>query len=128
MQRQLRWFPVAWASGVYLTLLVLPVYRWVSSSQTSGGAEIRTAGRATLAEANGPWVYVMLAIPVVAAALAALPLPAEYRRPAAIVGASIASAFVVLGMMSVGIFFLPSAIGLIALAAAAKEAAKPTNS
>src|SRR5688572_18752543 len=111
MQRLLRWFPVAWAAGAYLVLLRLPMYGWARSTQTVGGAEIRSAGRATLAAVNGRVVYLTLAIPVLAAALAALPWPARLRRRAAICGAVIASAFVLLGLMSVGPFFLPSAVG-----------------
>ena len=118
MQRILRWFAVAWAFGAYVVLLWLPMSGWAQSTQTIGGPEIRTAGRATLAASNGPEVYLTLAIPVLAASLGALPWPAEFRRPAAIAGAVIASAFVVLGMLSVGMFFFPSAIALIALAGA----------
>jgi hypothetical protein len=69
----------------------------------------------------------MLAIPVVAGALAALSWPPGLRRPAAIGGAVIASAFVVLGMASVGMFFLPTALGLIALAQATGPSSRPTT-
>jgi thiol:disulfide interchange protein len=118
MQRLLRWFPLAWAAGAYFVLLWLPTYSQVSDTMSTDGTEIRTAGHATLVAVNGPRVYLILAVPVLAAALAALPWPARLRRPAAIAGAVIAGVFVVLGMMSVGMFFLPSAIGLIALAQA----------
>ena len=128
MQRHLRFFAVAWAVGAYAVLLWLPVY---SSERTtldiSGGPEIHSAGSATLAAVNGPWVYLTLAIPVLAAALAALPWPAGFRRPAAIGGAVIASVFVVLGMMSVGMFFLPSAVALIALALATGPSSRPAT-
>ena len=76
---------------------------------------------------NGSRLYVTLAIPVVAAALAALPWPAGLRRPAAIGGAVVASAFVVLGMLSVGMFFFPSALALIALAQRPDPSSRPAT-
>lgn len=86
-----------------------------------------TTGRATLAAVNGPRVYLILALPVVAAALAALPWPARFRQPPAVTGAVITGAFVALGMASVGMFFLPSALGLIALARAADPSSRPAT-
>ena len=125
MRGLLRWFPVGWAVGCYLVLLVFPAYSWVSDTMGTDGSETRTAGRATLVAVNGPRVYLILAVPVLASALAALPWPQKVRRPAAIAGAAIASAFVVVGMMSVGVFFLPSALGLIALARATGPSSPP---
>jgi hypothetical protein len=110
-----------------VALLWLPAYRWEGNTQIASGPEIRTAGRATLAAVNGPRVYLILAIPVVAAALAALPWPARFRRPAAVAGAVIAGGFVALGMASVGLFFLPSAVGLIALAHAVGPSSRPAT-
>ena len=69
IQRFLRWFPVAWAAGAYVTLLTLPVYGVVRDAQTAAGTEFRNAGRATLVEVNGPGVYLLLAIPLIAAVL-----------------------------------------------------------
>src|SRR5262245_33150624 len=98
IQRFLRWFPVAWAAGAYVTLLTLPVYSVLRDAETAAGAEFRHAGRATLAAVNGSGVYLLLAIPLVAAALPVLPWPARLQRSATIVGAAIVCAFVVLGM------------------------------
>jgi len=127
MRRLLRWFPVAWATGAYLALLWLPTYGWERSTQTVGGAEIRASGHTTLAAVNGPRVYLVLAVPVVAAALATMPWPARFRQPAAVSGVVIIGAFVILGMASVGIFFLPSALGLIAVAQAAETPSRPAT-
>ena len=127
MQRLLRWFPLAWAAGAYLVLLWLPTYSWVSDTMSTDASEVRTAGRATLVAVNGPRVYLILAVPVLASALAALPWPPKVRRPAAIAGAVTAGAFVVLGMASVGMFFLPSALGLIALAQATDRSSRPAT-
>ena len=125
MRRLLRWFPVAWAIGAYLLLVGLPTYSQVSDTMSTDGSEIHTAGRATLVAVNGPRVYSILAIPVLAAALVVLPWPGKLRRPIAVVGAVIATAFVVLGMLSVGMFFLPSAVALIALATAVEPSSRP---
>ena len=127
MQRLLRWFPVAWAAGAYLVLLWVPTYTWVSDTMSTDGSEMRNAGRATLVAVNGPRIYLILAVPVLASALAALPWPPKVRRPAAIAGAVIAGVFVVLGMLSVGIFFLPSVLGLIALAQASGPSSRPAT-
>jgi hypothetical protein len=125
MQRLLRWFPITWAAGVYLVLLRLPLYSWESNTESTAGSSIRAAGRATLAAVNGPRVYLILAVPVVAAALAALPWAARLRQSAAVAGAVITGVFVILGMASVGMFFLPSAVGLIVLAQAAEPPSRP---
>lgn len=124
MQRLLRWFPVAWAVGAYMVLLWLPAYSQVTNTISTDGSQIRTAGRATLVAVNGSRVYLILAVPVLAAALVALPWPANLRRPIAVVCAAIATAFVVLGMLSIGMFFLPSAVALIALATATQPASR----
>jgi len=99
-----------------VTLLTLPVYSVLRDAETAAGAEFRHAGRATLAAVNGSGVYLLLAIPLVAAALPVLPWPARLQRSATIVGAAIVCAFVVLGMASVGLFFLPCPLALFALA------------
>jgi len=91
---------------------------------STDGSEIRTGGHATLGAVNGAGVYLTIAVPVLASALAVLPWPAGLRRPADIVGATIATAFVVLGMASVGMFFAPSALGLIVLATAARPSSR----
>jgi hypothetical protein len=88
---------------------------------------IRTAGRATLAEVNGPGTFFVLAVPVLAAALAALPWPVRLRRPAAIGGAVISGVFVLLGMATVGMFFVPSVLGLIALAVTMEPSSRPAT-
>jgi hypothetical protein len=44
-----------------------------------------------------------------------------------VAGAVIVGGFVVLGMASVGIFFLPSAVGLIALAQAVEPPSRPAT-
>jgi hypothetical protein len=125
MPRLLRWFPVAWAAGVYVVLLRLPVYTQMSDTMDANGSETLSTSHATLAAVNGPRVYLLLAVPVLASALAALPWPPKLRQPADIIGTVIASAFVVLSLPSVGMFFIPSAVALFGLVAEATRASPP---
>jgi len=126
MQRILRWFPVAWALAAYALLLSLPAYGvFTDTMSTDGGPESRTTSQATLVAVNGPRVYFILAVPVLASALVALPWPPNVRRPIAIVAAAIATTFVVLAMLSIGVFFAPSALALIAIATSPQSSARP---
>jgi hypothetical protein len=72
-------------------------------------------------------VYLILAVPVLASALVAVPWPANFRRPVAVVAAALAAPFVVLGMLTVGMFFLPRALALVALATAAQPSSRPAT-
>ncbi len=72
-------------------------------TEAAGSAEIRTAGRATLVAVNGPRVSLILAVPVLAAALASLPWPARFRQPSAVAGAVIVGGFVPIRALDVAI-------------------------
>jgi hypothetical protein len=115
MQRFLRWFAFVWSAVVYVALLGIPVYSQASDTMSTDGSHVRTVGRATLASVNGAAVYLTIALPVVASALALLPLSGTARRTADIASVLIMAGFVFLGMMSVGILFIPSALALVAL-------------
>ena len=124
-RRALRWFPTVWAAGVYLVLLRLPVYSGAWDTLNADGSGSRGTRHATLAAVNGPRVYLLMSVPVLAAALAVLPWPDGLRRAVAIVGAAIAGGFVVMSLPSIGLFFLPSAVALIALAVADPPSSRP---
>jgi hypothetical protein len=49
------------------------------------------------------------------------------RRPADIAGAIIAAAFVLLGTASIGVFFVPSVVALIALGVGDRRALRSTT-
>ena len=119
MRKALRWFALAWAGAVYIALLWLPLYRQVSETKTSDGSSTRTTGTATLAAVNGPRTYLLLAVPVLAAVVAVLPWRGRGRRAADLTAAAFAVAFVLLGLMTVGAFFLPAAAALVASTAGA---------
>ena len=116
MQRLARWFALIWAAAVYLVLLWLPVYGGITETIASDGSRTITSGRATLAAVNGSRIYLILAVPLVASALAVMPWRGRSRRVADVTGAAISAAFVLLGQMSVGMFFLPTAAALSAVA------------
>jgi hypothetical protein len=104
-----------------LTLLGLPVYGQQRETVGSDGTRMFTTSNATLAAVNGPHVYVIVGVPLLAALLTVLPWPAKFRRPADLIGAGIISAFVIVGLATVGVFFLPSAAALFGAAAAERS-------
>jgi hypothetical protein len=124
MQRLLRWFALTWAGGVYLVLLRLPMYAGMSQTIASDGSRTITSGGATLAAVNGSRIYVILGVPLVAAVLAVLPWRGRSRRIVDVTAAAVSTVFVILGQMSVGMFFVPTAVALIAVAVAKGEVAR----
>jgi hypothetical protein len=108
----LRWFALVWASAGYVALLWLPAYSQARDTISPAGVHTITRGRTTLGAVNGPKVYRILAVPVIAALLPVLPWPRRFRRGSLIVGAVLETAFVALGLASVGLFFFPSALAL----------------
>jgi hypothetical protein len=94
--RDIRWFAVTAALTVAVSslLLLLPL-----------------SGRSLL-DAEGPGVIVTLAVPVL---ICAIPLlaPARHRRAAAWISAVLLGIGVILGLLSVGVYFVPSLILLI---------------
>ena len=116
MQPFLRWFALAASLAAVALLLFIPFYHGVTVRQSVGGRVEQWARSDTLVGVNGLDVLFVLAIPVLAAVNALLPWPSSYRRGADIVGAVVATAFSLLGAFTVGLFFLPTAATLIAVA------------
>jgi hypothetical protein len=81
-------------------------------STTGGGQQVTVVDRSSLLEHEGPSVLLPLAVPVVLALLGMA--AARFRRPTPVrtIAAGLLGAFVVLGAMSIGAFFLPSAVAL----------------
>lgn len=102
----------ALAVNALTTVLLLraPLYGSSASTATSDGRLTARTDSATLFDVNGWNAIVPLLIPVL---IAGLPLLAPSRRPAVLgrsMSAFILLAFVVLGAMTVGLFYLPSAL------------------
>lgn len=104
-KRVVQFVALAFAAAAVLAVALLPSY--IQVSQTSSGSE--QIGSATVLEVVGIWYLLVLLIPV---AITALPLPATGRawQPLSITSASLLTAFAVLGSLSIGWYFLPSAI------------------
>jgi hypothetical protein len=114
-----------WATGVALFFLFGPVYGTSSSeySLTQAGSQVvnpEVKGHATGLEVNGPQILFVLIIPII---LALLPLASrQHRRASFIVAGALTLAFCVVGAMSVGMFYLPSALLLLLAGATMKSA------
>jgi hypothetical protein len=92
--------------------LTLPMYKGQTSLQRSGEAGTVKARHGTLSGVNGPTVRYILAIPVV---IAGVPILLRFRA-IRILSAVLLAGWVVLGVASIGLFYLPSAITMIVAA------------
>jgi hypothetical protein len=109
-----------WATGVALFLLLAPTYEtavttYYPNTPASEVARTEVRGRATALEVNGPQIVFALSIPIL---LALLPLAFRKQRRAALLGAgALTLCFCILGALSVGVFYLPTALALLLAAA-----------
>ncbi len=93
------------AAAVSLAWALLPSVAWETGSASSDGTVMVESGTSTLVESEGPSVLFVLALPVVPAAVAL----AVRRRRLTLVAAWLTAAFCFLGMLSVGLFYVPTA-------------------
>ncbi|WP_344094646.1 hypothetical protein [Microbacterium deminutum] len=103
-----RWLQVAalvLVAAASTVLLLVPTYE--SATTSSNGTE--TVTTQSMLEVNGPWLLVVLAAPIV---LAVLPVFARGRTwvVLSIVSATLLWVGVILGSLTIGIFFVPGAI------------------
>jgi hypothetical protein len=101
-------FALSIAAAIFL--LVWPVYSEFHAGRPT---------RATLVEINGEWVIVPVMFPVLVA-LVSLVVRKQVVR---IIAAIVMGAFVFLGGMSIGLFYLPAGV-LMLLAACVEDSAK----
>lgn len=92
-----------------------PTYSGCWTTTPSGGM---VCGHQTGFAVNGAWILIVVSVPVLVALLSVL----VRRRPARIVSAILLWIGCVLGMWSVGMFFVPAAI-LMTIAAARRPSA-----
>ncbi len=71
----------------------------------------------SLLQHEGPSVLLLLAVPAVIAAIGAGASLLPARRETRAVSAGLLVAFVFFGVMSVGVFYLPSAVAMVVAAA-----------
>jgi hypothetical protein len=104
---------LAAAAGFFLALY--PVYQGVSESVSSSGAVANGSDSATLIAENGAWVILLLCVPV---AFAVLGLLGAVRGRRALVWAPavVLLVFALLAGFSIGLFYAPAALALLAAA------------
>ena len=112
---------LAWGAGLWMVFG--PVYQGVSVSATTAGEPAGEATRHThtLVEANGLWVLWLLLIPVVMSGLVllaiALTVQGQTRRKALLWTPALALlVFCVVGIFSIGLFYLPALVALLVAA------------
>ena len=79
-----------------------PTYSWCGTSSSGGEA----CGHATGFAVNGSWILVVVSVPALVAFVPVL----VHRRSARVVSAVLLWVGCVVGMLSVGMFFVPAAI------------------
>jgi hypothetical protein len=111
VKRLLQWLTLVLTVAASMLLAFLPVYSGATSD--SNGTSTETS--ATLVQVNGPSVMVLLAIPI---AISLLPLFARGRawQPLSITAAILLGFAAFLGILSIGIFFVPAMIVEVAAA------------
>lgn len=120
-------FAALWAAGVALFFLFGPAYEtsYVSYDVTHSARQVASAdirGHASGLEVNGPHILFVLIIPIW---LALLPLTIrKHRRAALLAAGALLLGFCILGALSVGTFYLPSAL-LLLLAGATTRTESP---
>jgi hypothetical protein len=108
----------ALAAAVYL--LGFPVYASASQYLSTSGRGGTMTGRSTLLAVNGLSALVPVLFPVVVSAGAVSLTRTRFIRPARWVAAALLTAFALLGALSIGVFYLPSAIAMWLSAVATK--------
>jgi hypothetical protein len=110
------WLPLLLAVAAGVALLVIPTAREETVSSSPAGGTVRSARSMTLVQSQGPYVLIPLAIPVL---LAGIPLVFGWKRPrrvALTVAGLLLLIFVVLSLPSIGMFYLPAAVAMLAAA------------
>lgn len=117
---------IACAAGASIYLLFAPLYpSQASEAADSPGPVNAITGRATMVSVNGPRIMIAFAIPLLLVAAPLLTNKPTSRKIATLLCGILLLGFVVLGSMSIGLFYLPSAFALLISAAAAR--ASPTT-
>ena len=108
---------LALAGAASLLLLVMPVYRSVrSSAVVDAGAEARTVvitvSHTTLLQQNGPAVLLILGAPVLITLVPFILRRVTRRLAWRLAPAIVLTALCILTGFSIGLFYLPAAVGL----------------
>jgi cytochrome bd-type quinol oxidase subunit 2 len=116
LQRALLAAAAVWCALLFVGAVTLPAYTGATTRFDSQGREVETSTTATLFEINGPWVLVLLTVPVVAVALIALLLHLRPRHRVAGVAAWVVvgalGLFTLAAMLTIGSFIAPVTLAL----------------
>jgi hypothetical protein len=99
-----------------------PLGRATESRMSAAGVEVTYSHGVSLFSTNGAWVLVVVAVPI-AIALAGALIPARAARTVSTV---LLWAFCLVGLMSVGLFFIPAAVLMTAATVAREPHPVPT--
>jgi hypothetical protein len=85
----------------------------LGTASTDQPACVDTVSRVSLLQEEGIGVVLVLAIPVMVAGIALALQWTRWARPAAVTAGTLLVAFSVLGLASIGLFYLPSGIAML---------------
>lgn len=107
------WVAVGWSLVATSYLIVVPVYssRRAMISTSAASATSETVGAKRLLQVS-PRAAVVLAVPLLLSASPLVVRRRRARRSITFVAATLLSGVCVLGAMTIGLFFLPSALAL----------------
>lgn len=113
-----RWTVIAFLAAVLGALIVVFAPLYTGCTSRSGGTEV--CGHASAYTVNGSWIFVVVSVPVLVALIPVL----VRRRWARIVSVVLLWLGCLVGLLSVGIFFVPAAL-LMTIAAARSPSVIP---
>ena len=111
MSRYAHWFAIAWTILASAFLLFGPVY----------------SGSRSLMDVNGPRALVAIAFPLAFVLVPLLARDPTLRRQLGIFSVILLVALVLIGGFSIGLFYLPSAFGMLVFVIATKKAAEASS-
>jgi len=126
--RKANWFAMLWAGGVALALVYLPAILLpvIAPSRTtyqltpSGRVTRYTEGTVGVLDGEGPAAYVSALLPLMLSIVPLLVSRRErWRQAASVVAAGLVGLYVLLGLWSIGLLYVPTVIAL-ALAASGR--------
>jgi hypothetical protein len=108
-----------WAFGLAVAGAVVAAVAPLGTRMTAGSGAVARTEHVSMLEVDGSWVLVVVAIPTIVAGIPSL----VRRRDVRIASAVLLWACCIVGMWSVGLFFVPSAV-VMTLAAATRRSAE----
>ena len=112
-----RRFAIAWSIAVTTYLMLVQTYEGVTAEVFGGVAEPVTTGRRGFLEINGGFGLVLVLVPVTLTALPWLVSNPTGRRRLQTIATVLLLTFVVVGALSVGLLYTPSALAMLIAAA-----------